>query len=270
MSSYTFPYRPQLPHGKAWSQGYTAGQCSGMVASLGDKATGPHDGICLKLINIPWHGRDPLYLRFWAARGGTEKWKDFQEAYEERGPMGKEPSLNYPNGGMVKVSKKGEAKFRLHLPRGYMADGGFIPPHFHYCLCYQRKRSPVHTVYLEQSRTHGTLRNSLLVYQNPRHIESEQRGLFERHYNLERPQRTAGDLHHHHHHHHHQKEENHNKPTPIKKPTYALKTCSTFLDTNCLPYKILPQPVSGTITTTSSPYQAIKMRKNKNERAERS
>ena len=269
MSSYTFQYRPQLPHGKAWSQGYTGGRCSEAAASLGDRATGPHDGICLKLIHIPWHGRDPLYLRFWAARGGTEKWKDFQDAYQEKGPMETEPSLDYPNGGIVKVSKKGKAKFRLHLPRGYMGEGGFVPPHFHYYLCYQRKRSPVHTVYLQRSSAPcpaGSGRTpSLLVHSHPRNIEAGQQAMFARHFDLhadlEQPRGSQRHQRHHHHHHHHQDDTVDQKEGSDKSVTHALKPCSTFLDTDCAPYMTLPQPVSGTITHSSSPYQPFMMRK---------
>jgi hypothetical protein len=182
--SYTFQHRPQLPHGIAWSQGYIGESCSQSYKSMGQHSKGPDDGMCIKLIHIPWHGRDPLYLRFWAARGGTDKWKDFKEAYDERGPMETEPGLDYPNGGMVKVSKKGKAKFRLHLPRGYMGDGGFVPPHFHYCLCYQSKRSPVHTMYLQRSSAPCDAVHTLLVHQHPSNIEPEQRGLFSRHYTM--------------------------------------------------------------------------------------
>ena len=175
--TYTFEYRPQLPHGTAWTQGYDGASCDKAVQELGSQAKGPRNGLCMRMIQIPWHGSHSLYLRFWAARGGNTYWNDFADAYDEQGPMEKEPSLDFPNGGMVKVSKKGKAKFRLHLPQGYMSDKGFVPPHFHYCLCYRGRRSPVQTVYIERSVPCPT-NKPMLVHSNPSDLEVGLREIF--------------------------------------------------------------------------------------------
>ena len=84
---------------------------------------------------------------------------------------------SFPNGGMVKVSKKGKAKFKLHLPQGYMSEQGFVPPHFHYCLCYRGRRSPVQTVYIERSVPCAT-NKPMLVHSNPSDLEVGLREIF--------------------------------------------------------------------------------------------
>jgi hypothetical protein len=269
--SYSFEYRPEIPHGIAWSQGYSSGDTCSIYPLQNTKDRSK--GVLITIRHIPWKGNDQTFLRFWAARGGQTHWEDFQEAYDEKGPMEEEPAPDYPNGGMVKVSKKGKVKFRVHLPKGYMSEEGFIPPHFHFLLCNRGKRTPVHTVFMRRQSTKCP--SSLLVHTDPRSLDVNLRAIFNRQYNMYRDLEATDDpntynsqdqdkhKHHHHHHHHHNKKTNttHDIHDPHETPMYLHnRPCSTFWDTNCDHYEVLPGPVSGAIMGGQHYVQPFKMR----------
>jgi hypothetical protein len=99
-------------------------------------------------------GRE-VYLRFWASRGGSDGSRSFRVAYDiESSQTETMPDSNYANGGMVKVSRDGTARFTINLPAPYTYRNPVngqdmeIPSHFHYRLCYGNKMSPVQTQFL--------------------------------------------------------------------------------------------------------------------------
>jgi hypothetical protein len=99
---------------------------------------------------------DSVFLRFWASRGNSDSWKSFKIAYDiEEDQMEAMPPSHYENGGMVKVSDEGVARFTINLPAPYNytnpvnGESMEIPSHFHYRLCYGKHMSPVQTQFLD-------------------------------------------------------------------------------------------------------------------------
>lgn len=228
--SFSFEYTPVPPHGKFWAEGYKIGglNCFEKVLNdFGGEMEGPISGQTFTIRHIPWFGSSPTYVRFWAALSNEKPWKNETVGYLEKSGMEKEPPPDYPNGGIVKVSKKGKATFRLQLPAGYNTEMGYVPPHFHYRLCFRGKMSPVHTQYLH--RPHHNCRSNLLVMKNSDKVNDTLRGAYSRFF-------------------HHR-----SHPEKIHLPAYAGIPCQTALQTDCdhtAPAYINPGPVSGGL-----PYQ---------------
>lgn len=149
--SLVFNYQPTLPHSLSWAAGYPLGMsCRDYYLTWfkGGHQKGPIEGELITLKNLPCHGDN--YLRFWAAKPKTSSWSNFQQAYGEQDQTEKEPPVDYPNGGMLKIKKNGRVKFRLILPAGYQSKNGYISPHFHYRLCQDGQMGPVQTVFLRR------------------------------------------------------------------------------------------------------------------------
>lgn len=160
-SEQSYQYVPQLPHSGKWCMGFSlSNNCDTyreiMRKQLG-RLSGPKDGMKIRMQGIPTsHTTKPVYLRFWASRGGRDSSQSFKVAYDiEEDDTEAMPPSNYPNGGMVKVDREGVARFSLHLPSPYSyndpvnGEPMVIPSHFHYRLCYGKKMSPVQTQFLD-------------------------------------------------------------------------------------------------------------------------
>lgn len=157
----SYKFIPQLPHGEKWSQGYNvATNCEEFRKDMEihlRRLSGPKSGDKITMRGIPTsETNDDVFLRFWASRGGHDSWKSFKVAYDiEEDQMESMPSSDYTNGGMVKVSKNGIARFSLNLPTPYeyinpVNDKAMlIPSHFHYRLCYGKKMGPVQTQFID-------------------------------------------------------------------------------------------------------------------------
>ena len=160
-SEQSYQYIPQLPHSDKWSMGYTLdSDCEQYRQSIKHhlgRLSGPKGGIKIRMLGIPTSkSKRPVYLRFWASKGGVGSWKSFKVAYDtSEDDTETMPLSNYPNGGMVKVGEDGIARFTVHLPSPYTyndpVNGNpmLIPSHFHYRLCYNHKMGPVQTQFLD-------------------------------------------------------------------------------------------------------------------------
>ena len=237
--SYSFEYVPVPPHGKFWAEGYKIGGSScfdKVLNDFGGEIKGPISGQTFTIRHIPWFGSSPTYVRFWAAMSSNQPWKNETVGYMEKSGVEKEPSPDYPNGGIVKVSKKGKATFRLQLPAGYNTELGYVPPHFHYRLCFRGKMSPVHTQYLH--RPHVNCRSSLMVLNEHHKLDNTFQASFSRMYHhTPDPKQIYLPA--------HQKTQQRNKET---ENPYAGIVCQTALQTDCdhsAPGYVNPGPISG-------------------------
>lgn len=142
-------YDYNLPHSTRWKEGYTVHSCKLLFKK---ELTGPKNGTSIKISNLPVVAGEDTYLRFWAAGDDPngDVWKNYHTAYDTQAQYEKEPNIDYYNGGIVKISKYGTAKFKLIMPDGYYDnDGHIIAPHLHYRLCSNNRMSHVMTYFFE-------------------------------------------------------------------------------------------------------------------------
>ena len=140
----TFNYNEPIKHKNKWFLGYNI-ECKKSYKKYND---GPKNGTIIKIRNLP---RDQnVYLRFWAAKQNNKNsiWSNVNEAYDNKSKYESEPEIEYFNGGMIRVSNKGLATFRLILPSSYKYNNTIIKPHFHYRLCINNKMTKVITQYI--------------------------------------------------------------------------------------------------------------------------
>jgi len=121
--------------------------------------SGPKNGTPLKLTNLPVKG-DKNYIRFWAAKKNPFKkyWKTIDQAYDEQCVLEEEPSLDYFNGGWVKIDKRGTANIRIIVPSGYINNSGEKEePHIHFRICSNDQMSHVYTVPIKKSDINSSI-----------------------------------------------------------------------------------------------------------------
>ena len=141
-------YIPQIPHSLNWAKGYSS-NCNDFYNQVLSKKGPSLKNVehMVTTINLK-NGPPNTYIRFWAAKPGDHPYKSFKQAYSLNNKTEKMPNAKYENGGMVKTNNKGNCKFNIILPEGYLNKNGYlIPPHFHYRICKNNFMSPVSTHY---------------------------------------------------------------------------------------------------------------------------
>ena len=136
-------FEDSINHDPKWYLGYQY-DC---INSYNKNNGGPKNGTKIKFCSLP-KTRKPSFLRFWAAKHNKneENWVNSSEAYNENSDKEEEPTMNYFNGGLVKIDKNGCANIRLILPSGYTNNQNQIEnPHIHFRICTDGRMSGVLT-----------------------------------------------------------------------------------------------------------------------------